>query len=64
MFIEKPMNEDFMARQDLSDLDKLILEFEYHKDEIQKHFPQLYYCMLAIKDMNKCGYKLLKYREE
>lgn len=64
MLIEKPTNEDFMARRDLSDLDKLILEFEYHKDEIRKHFPQLYYCMLAIKDMYKCGYKLLKYREE
>ena len=59
MYIEKPENEDFMVRADISDLDKLMLDFEFHKDALKSAFPQLYYCLLAIKDKYKTGYKLL-----
>lgn len=51
---------DFMCRNDLSDMDKLMLDFEWNKERIMEHFPQMYYCLLAIKDKYKQGYKLVK----
>lgn len=50
----------FMCRSDLSDMDKLILDFEYNKEGIKQYFPQMYYCLLAVKDKYKQGYRLIK----
>lgn len=50
----------FMRDDTISDLDKLLMDFELHKDDVKKYFPQLYYCLLAVKDKHKTGYRLMK----
>lgn len=51
---------EFMCRESISDFEKLILCFEVDKERLKQYFPQMYYCVLAIKDKKKQGYDLLK----
>lgn len=44
-----------MASAELDDMEKLKQVFHLRKNELKKHFPQLYYCILAILDQQKVG---------
>ena len=52
-------NQDILSRNNLSDIEKLMLIFESDKESIKKNNPELYYVLLSIKDDLKIGYKFI-----
>jgi len=56
----KAEESDIIRRCDLSELQKLLLCFERHKDELKDRFPYIYYALLGVKDQYKMGYRLRK----
>ena len=42
-----------MADSNMSDMEKLARIFHNNKEEVKKHFPQLYYAILAVVDAEK-----------
>lgn len=57
---ELDYDRQIMSDPTLDDMEKLYLEFNLHKDEIKKASPSIYYCILAILDKSKQGYRFTK----
>lgn len=47
------MKDRIMANANMTDMEKLRQVFNIDKENLKKHFPQLYYAILAVLDKEK-----------